>query len=93
MRVREMAIAFPNGARSYDETSNRIRFLGYDGMFEIRFFVEIEVLMKKASPNGSSERDYLSAFDDLRTRILDVAKRIYNSSRKNLIVLKLEDFK
>ncbi|NLS07259.1 DUF1488 domain-containing protein [Rhizobium sp. P32RR-XVIII] len=41
-----MAIEFHNGARSYDEISRRVRFLGHDGMFEIRFFVDIDVLAK-----------------------------------------------
>ena len=39
-----MAIAFPNRARSYDENARRIRFLGHDGMFEIRFSLDIDVL-------------------------------------------------
>lgn len=87
-----MAIAFPNSARSYDEAAKRIRFLGHDGMFEIRFFVEIDVLTKELFSSGRSERDYLTAFDRLRTRILDVAKRVYTSKRTNSIILKLADF-
>jgi hypothetical protein len=85
-----MPIAFPNSARSYDESSRRVRFLGHDGMFEIRFFVDIDVLTKETS---SSERDYLAAFDRLRSSILDVAKRVYGSKPQNLIVLKRADFK
>jgi hypothetical protein len=88
-----MAIAFPNNARSYDEAARRIRFLGHDGMFEIRFFVEIDVLTKGAPAAATSERDYLTAFDRLRTRILDVAKQVYASKRTNSIILKLADFK
>lgn len=88
-----MAIAFPNNARSYDEAARRIRFLGHDGMFEIRFFVEIDVLTKGAPTAATSERDYLTAFDRLRTRILDVAKQVYASKRTNSIILKLADFK
>lgn len=88
-----MAIAFPNNARSYDEAARRIRFLGHDGMFEIRFFVEIDVLTKGTPTAATSERDYLTAFDRLRTRILDVAKQVYASKRTNSIILKLADFK
>lgn len=32
-----MALAFPNQARSYNETYRRTRFSGHDGMFEVRF--------------------------------------------------------
>ncbi len=88
-----MAIAFPNSARSYDETAKRVRFLGHDGMFEIRFFVDIDVLTSGSTPSAISERDYLTAFDRLRTKILDVAKRVYSSRRKSSIILKLADFK
>jgi hypothetical protein len=88
-----MAIAFPNSARSYDEPTKRIRFLGHDGMFEIRFFLEVDVLTTKPFSTATSEGDYLAAFDRLRTRILDVAKQAYGSTRKNSIILKLADFK
>ncbi|WP_454859104.1 DUF1488 domain-containing protein [Rhizobium binxianense] len=87
-----MAIAFPNSARSYDETAKRVRFLGHDGMFEIRFFVDIDVLTNGSSPVATSERDYPTTFDRLRTKILDVAKRVYSSRRKSSIILKLADF-
>jgi hypothetical protein len=88
-----MTIAFPNRARSYDATAKHIRFLGHDGMFEVRFFVEIDVLTKGLFSAAGSERDYLTAFDGLRTKILDVAQRVYTSKRKNSIVLKLADFR
>ena len=88
-----MAIAFPNNARSYDESARRVRFLGYDGMFEIRFFVDIDVLAKERFEAATSERDYLASFDRLRTRILDVAKRVYTSKPKSSIVLQRSDFK
>ncbi|HEY0123303.1 MAG TPA: DUF1488 domain-containing protein [Rhizobium sp.] len=88
-----MAIAFPNSARSYDEAAQRVRFLGHDGMFEIRFLLDIDVLANGSSPSRASESDYLDAFDRLRTKILDVAKRVYTSRRKNPIILKLADFR
>ena len=34
-----IALSFPNCARSCDEARARIRFLGHDGMFEVRFYV------------------------------------------------------
>jgi len=62
-------------------------------MFEVRFFVEIDVLTKGLFSAAGSEHDYLAAFDGLRTKILDVAKRVYSSKRKNSIILKLADFR
>lgn len=88
-----MAIVFPNRARSYDGSTRRVRFLGHDGMFEIRFFVDIDVLANGPCEMATSERDCLAAFDRLRVRILGVAERIYMSKPKNLIVLTLADFK
>ncbi|OCJ07417.1 hypothetical protein A6U86_10230 [Rhizobium sp. AC27/96] len=88
-----MTIAFPNRGRSYDASAKHIRFLGHDGMFEIRFFVEIDILTKGPFSAASSERDYLTAFDSLRTRIFDVAERVYASKRKSSIILKLADFR
>ncbi len=88
-----MAIEFPNRARSYDESARRVRFIGHDGMFEIRFFVDIDVLAKGPCEMATSERDYLAAFDRLRATILGVAERVYKSKRTNLIVLKRADFK
>ena len=41
-----MSVTFPNQSRSYDETGHRIRFSGYQGMFEIRFFLEMDGLAK-----------------------------------------------
>ncbi len=88
-----MAIAFPNSARSYDEPAQRVRFLGHDGMFEIRFLLDVDVLTNGFSSSATSESDYLIAFDRFRTKILDVAKRAYISRSKSPIILKLADFR
>ncbi|TCR74843.1 DUF1488 domain-containing protein [Rhizobium sp. BK376] len=88
-----MTITFPNSARSFDEAAKRVRFLGYDGMFEIRFLVEADALRMEPTQSNPSERDYLAAFDRIRTRILEVAVRVYASKRKNLIVLGPADFR
>ncbi|MDO9417205.1 DUF1488 domain-containing protein [Pararhizobium sp.] len=88
-----MTLTFPNAARSYDEAGKRVRFLGHDGMFEIRFFVEIEAFAKALSRAAGSEKDYLAAFDALRGKILDAARSAYSSNRKNTIVLTAGDIK
>jgi hypothetical protein len=88
-----MAVAFPNSARSYDEANRRVRFLGYDGMFEVRFFVSADVLAGELSQPTTSAGDYLAAFDALRPRIQKVAERAYARTRNSMIVLNLEDFR
>lgn len=87
-----MTISFPNSARSYDETKQRIRFLGHDGMFEIKFFISADALCAEKSRRTSSERDYLEAFDTMRGKILDVAKKVYARHRQATIMLDARDF-
>jgi hypothetical protein len=75
-----MALNFPNRSRSFDETRNAVRFLGYDGMFEVRFLVQAEALKAKAS-SPVSEADCLAAFDAARDSIYDAARKAYARSR------------
>ncbi|MCV9965768.1 DUF1488 domain-containing protein [Pararhizobium sp. BT-229] len=88
-----MTLSFPNNARSYDETQMRVRFTGYDGMFEIKCFVTADVLAKGVAVRAAAERDYLDAFDKMRPRILDVAKRVYNARRQAMVLLDLSNFR
>ena len=88
-----MALTFPNRSRSYDEAGQRIRFLGYDGMFEIPFVIEIEALPNPNREAVTAEAGYLAAFDAARDSILDVARRAYSRGRKNLCVLTSADFR
>ena len=88
-----MALSFPNSARSYDEAHSRVRFLGHDGMFEVRFYVLAEVLAGGTSQRIASESDYLASFDALRSRILDAAKNAYKSRPNTTITLALEHFR
>lgn len=87
-----MALSFPNASRSYDETHSRVRFLGHDGMFEIRFYVLAEVLAGEHTQRTLSENDYLASFDALRTRILDAARNAYRSRPEQTITLALRHF-
>jgi hypothetical protein len=84
-----MALTFPNRSRSYDAAGKRIRFVGYDGMFEVAFFVETTAIAKAVL----NETGYLEAFDVARTAILDVAREAYSNGRKKLYVLKTADFR
>jgi Protein of unknown function (DUF1488) len=88
-----MTLSFPNSARSYDETKMRVRFTGYDGMFEVKFFVTADVLSKGLVSRTAAERDYLDAFDKMRPKILDVAKRAYNGKRQAMVLLDLSNFR
>lgn len=87
-----MALSFPNASRSYDEAHSRVRFLGHDGMFEIRFYVLAEVLAGELAQRNLSENDYLASFDAQRARILDVARNAYRSRPEQTITLALRHF-
>ena len=50
-----MTLAFPNPSRSFDRTRNAVRFTGYDGMFEVPFFIEIGALVKSTSEQRMSD--------------------------------------
>ncbi|TDX85025.1 uncharacterized protein DUF1488 [Neorhizobium sp. R1-B] len=88
-----MALSFLNPARSYDETHRRVRFLGHDGMFEVRFFVSGDVLADKLCQRTASADDYLASFDALRPRIQRAAATVYAKTPKSTIVLDLENFR
>jgi hypothetical protein len=40
-----MGISFPNQAHSYDDRNRCVRFSGYDGMLEVKFYVAAVVLV------------------------------------------------
>lgn len=88
-----MALTFPNRSRSYDEAGRRIRFIGYDGMFEIPFCVQVEALPLQKPPLAGGEADYLAAFDAARGTIQDVAREAYSNGRKKMFVLTAADFR
>jgi len=87
-----MTVSFPNAARSYDGAKQRIRFLGHDGMFEVKFFLNIEALGLGRPFRDLSEADYLKAFDAMRAKILKVAERLYKSRGGSAVNLELADF-
>ena len=90
-----MTLAFPNPSRSFDEARNAVRFTGHDGMFEVRFFVDADVLARSDTKlrGTASEGTYLSAFDALRTSIQDVAREAYSQGRRNFYTLTAADFR
>ena len=88
-----MTLSFPNSARSYDETHRRGRFSGYDGMFEVKCFVTGDVLARGLALRAPGEREYLEAFDKMRSTILDAAKRAYNSNPHDAVLLNVSNFR
>ncbi|WP_337271524.1 DUF1488 domain-containing protein [Oryzifoliimicrobium ureilyticus] len=88
-----MSISFPNEARSFDDRNCCVRFTGYDGMFEIKFYLATEVLACEKSHRNAGEADYLKAFDALRPRILKAATSAYSKARSSAITLDLTHFR
>jgi hypothetical protein len=72
-----MKLVFPNPSRSFDESGNRVRFWGYDRSIEVSFFVEAAALERLCPGVGSAETGYLEAFDEARSRIHEVADKVY----------------
>ncbi|MBO0145480.1 DUF1488 domain-containing protein [Agrobacterium sp. Ap1] len=87
-----MGIRFPNEARSFDDKNRCVRFSGYDGMFEVKFYLATDVLACGKAHRHASESDYLTTFDASRRRILKVATNAYLSAQSNSISLSLQDF-
>jgi len=76
-----MTLAFPNPSRSFDEARNAVRFFGHDGLFEVRFFVEVDALPQadtRLRRTRMSEAQCLSAFDVGCTSIHHVAREVYS---------------
>lgn len=89
-----MTLNFPNPTRSFDEMRNAVGFVGYDGIFEIRFFVEASALAEGgAQGSQTTEAKCLSAFDRLRSSIHDVAREAYSNKRLRSYTLCAGDFR
>lgn len=91
-----MTLAFPNPSRSFDQTRRAVCFIGHDGMFQVRFFVEIEALGISSDDAGSketAEMACLSAFDALRGSIQDAASKAYARERRNAYTLTASGFR
>lgn len=91
-----MTLEFPNRSRSFDEARKAVRFSGYDGMFEVRFFVEAGALAVSEAilrGSGTLEAGCLSAFDALRQTIQDVAREAYSYGRRDSYTLTAADFR
>ncbi len=72
-----MRLSFPNPSRSFDAGRSRVRFWGYDGTIEVSFFVEADALKRLCPEMGSAETGFLKAFDAARSRIHEIADKVY----------------
>lgn len=87
-----MSLMFPNAARSYDDAKHRIRFLGHDGMFEVKFFIDADVVIRALPHQGANERELLFAFDRMLDKIHVVAARLYKKNARDSITIGRSDF-
>ncbi|MBX9863183.1 MAG: DUF1488 domain-containing protein [Hyphomicrobium sp.] len=87
-----MTLTFPNLSRSYDERGRRVRFWGYDGTFEINFFVEQRAFSRIDPSTKLDEAGFLNTFDRYRDRILKVASNAYSDRHRDAYTLVVADF-
>jgi hypothetical protein len=91
-----VTLGFPNPSRSFDGARKAVRFVGHDGMFEVRFAVEASALAeqgREALTEDVSETECLKAFDAARSSIHDVAREAYSYSRHTSYLLTAADFR
>ena len=78
-----MALQFPNPSRSYDATRHCVCFWGYDNSREITFQVDDAMLRNLQPDAGSDERSILGAFDQIREKLLEIARKQYVQGPQN----------
>jgi hypothetical protein len=78
-----VALQFPNPSRSYDASRHCVCFWGYDNSREITFLVDAAVLRRLQADVGSDERSILGSFDQVREKILELAKERYVGGPQN----------
>ncbi|MFL9866596.1 DUF1488 domain-containing protein [Paraburkholderia fungorum] len=76
-------LQFPNPSRSYDAARHCVCFWGYDDSREITFMVDDAMLRNLQPDVGSDERSVLVAFDELRDKVLEIAKKQYVGGSQN----------
>lgn len=78
-----VALQFPNPSRSYDAARHCVCFWGYDNAREITFQVDDAMLRNLQPDAGSDERSILGAFDQVREKLLEIARKQYVSGPQN----------
>jgi len=85
-----VTLSFPNSTRSYDASNQCVRFVGYDGIFQVFFSVTEKAISKTRL---ATEEEYLMAFDASLAAIQAAATRKYESTRTNMYALTPSDFR
>lgn len=89
-----MRLSFSNPSRCFDPGKSRVCFWGYDSTIEVSFFVEADALKRLCPDMSSAETGFLQAFDAARSRIQDVADKVYERGGKGTYAYSLaaQDF-
>lgn len=89
-----MRLSFPNPSRSFDASTGRICFWGYDSTIEVSFFVGIDALKRLCPEMSGTESGFLQAFDAAMNRIHEVADKVYEHGSRGsyAYILAAEDF-
>ena len=91
-----MALIFPNPSRDFKKARNAVGFTGYDGMFEVQFFVEVDALSaENGDPTDPEMREahWLARVDTLRNSILVAARKAYAKGHQSTYSLTSADLK
>jgi len=76
-------LQFPNPSRSYDASRHCVVFWGYDNSREITFMVDDAMLRNLRPDVGTDEVSVLGAFDELREKVLEIARTQYVGGSQN----------
>jgi len=85
-------VTFPNISRCYDAPRRAVAFWGYDRSMERSFFVTWDALARIQPNLNSGEVGMLSAFDNNRNLIHQIAAKVYGRGQKAVYVLNTVDF-
>ena len=80
-------LSFPNESRNYETGGDRIKFWGNDGIVDVPFFLETNILFRLYPRTGNTEAAILAAFDAGRTRIQQMASKAYSRTRRTFYIL------
>ncbi|MCJ7997960.1 DUF1488 domain-containing protein [Rhizobium cremeum] len=80
-----MSLSFANRTRTYDERRSVIRFVGHDGLKQIVFLLSVGLFDQDSSALRLREQGYLMAFDQCRSRILEIARALYQKNNRSMI--------
>lgn len=80
-----MTLNFPNRSRTFDDSRQGVRFVAYDGMFEVPFLVEAAALQQCGA--SASEASCLAAFDAARDLIHLAACQVYDGRRQAIYII------